>query len=252
MVNLDGMLQAIAREQTLVERAQEQLEKLVLEGSYRTGNRLPSEYEMGRMLGVSRTVVREAVRLLVAKGLVEPKTGSGIYVKQLGSSTLQGPMSLLMRSNALSVKQILEVRLVVEVEIAGLAAQRVLPDDIKAMEKTVRQLSRPRTAQRLTPADFAKLDMQFHEHLAEASRNPLFVALAGAIRDVMLEPLIQTARRIGAAAIKHAVIDHTRVLERVKARDTEGARAAMRQELSEAAEVLVDSPSAAAARSPEG
>ncbi|MGH9660010.1 MAG: FadR/GntR family transcriptional regulator [Bryobacteraceae bacterium] len=239
------MLQTITREQTLVERAQEQLEKLVLEGSFRTGDRLPSEYEMGRTLGVSRTVVREAVRHLAAKGLVEPRTGSGIYVKELGSSTIQGPMHLLMRANTLSVKQILEVRVVVEVEIAGLAADRAMPEDIKAMEETVRQMSRPRTAQKLSATDYAKLDMRFHEHLAEASRNPLFVALAGAIREVMLEPLTQTARRIGGAAIKHAVIDHTRVLERVKARDPEGARAAMRQELSTASDVLVDSPSAA-------
>lgn len=245
------MLKTIAREQTLVERAQEQLEKLVLEGSFQTGDRLPSEYEMGQMLGVSRTVVREAVRLLVAKGLVEPRTGSGIYIKELGSSTIQGPMHLLMRANTISVKQILEVRVVVEIEIAGLAAERALPAHIRAMEETVRQMSQPRTAQKLTPAEYAKLDMQFHEHLAEASRNPLFVALAGAIREVMLEPLTQTFRRIGAAAIKYAVIDHTRVLERVKAHDPEGARAAMRQELSAAAEIVVEGPLASVADTSE-
>jgi GntR family transcriptional regulator, transcriptional repressor for pyruvate dehydrogenase complex len=67
------MLQTVTRDQTLTERARQQFEELIVSGKLRPGDRLPSESEMGKMLGVSRTVVREAVRLLSAKGLVEAR-----------------------------------------------------------------------------------------------------------------------------------------------------------------------------------
>ena len=83
------------REQTLTERAQRQLEELIVAGKIKPGDRLPSESQMGKMLGVSRTVVREAVRLLSARGLVDVKTGSGIYVRELNSIMMSDPIDLL-------------------------------------------------------------------------------------------------------------------------------------------------------------
>lgn len=229
------VLKAIAREQTLVERAQEQLEGLILSGAYQPGERLPSEAKLGLSLEVSRTVVREAVRQMVAKGLVETRNGSGIYVRAMGPNLIEQPMQFLLRAKSIQIEQILEVRYAMEVEIAGLAAARADPDDIGAMEETLRRM----VHERLPPAEFAQVDVEFHRSMAAATKNPLFVALAGAIGQVMMEPLIETARRHGQAAVDLAIRDHKRVLDPIKSRNVEGAREAMRKELREGGRILI-------------
>src|SRR5437764_14918137 len=103
------MLKAVTRDVSLTARAERQLEDLIVEGSVQPGERLPSENDMARELGVSRTVVREAVRLLTARGLVEARNGSGIYVRALGAELVRGPMDLLLRARGLTGEQLLAV-----------------------------------------------------------------------------------------------------------------------------------------------
>ena len=131
------MLKAVTREQTLTERAQHQFEELIVSGKLMPGDRLPSENEMGKMLGVSRTVVREAVRLLSARGLVEARSGSGVYVRELNSAMIREPIDLLLRCRAIKVEDILEVRALMEVHLAGLAAERASSEEIVAMEQAI-------------------------------------------------------------------------------------------------------------------
>jgi GntR family transcriptional repressor for pyruvate dehydrogenase complex len=223
------MLKIMQRDQTLTERAQEQIGDFIVNGTFTPGDRLPSENEMGTMLGVSRTVVREAVRLLVAKGLVEVRTGSGIYAKKLDAELMRGPLELLLRSQRLSIDEIIEVREAIEVRIAGLAAERAEKEDIAALEEAVRLLKKTRNS----PREYAETDVLFHARLAAAARNPLFMILSSSLNATMLGPIAQCARARGDAVIEEAQLDHLRILERVKAKDVEGARRAMQESLDE-------------------
>jgi GntR family transcriptional repressor for pyruvate dehydrogenase complex len=224
------MFKTVTREQTLTERAQKQLEDLIVSGSLKPGDHLPSESQVGKMLGVSRTVVREAMRLLSAKGLVEARGGSGIYVRQLNSGMIRDPIDLLLRCRAISVENIVEVRAVIEVHLAGLAAQRATSEDIAAMEEAIAQLHNPK----LTPREYAEIDVAFHAHLAVAAGNPLFGILSQSINAVMVDP-IRFAFEGKDSARKDTIREHSRILDQVKARDPEGARQAM-------AESLIDAP----------
>ena len=215
------------REQTLTERAQRQLEELIVAGKIKPGDRLPSESQMGKMLGVSRTVVREAVRLLSARGLVDVKTGSGIYVRELNSTMMSDPIELLLRYRAIKVEDIVEVRTLFEVHLAGLAAERASAEDISALEDTIAKL-RNRT---LSPRESAEIDVEFHARLAVAAGNPLFAVLAQSITSVMIDPIRDEYERHDFAR-DDAIREHTAILERVKARDPEGARQAMAQSVS--------------------
>jgi GntR family transcriptional repressor for pyruvate dehydrogenase complex len=224
------MFKAVVREQNLTERAQHQFEELIVTGRLSPGERLPSEIEMAKMLGVSRTVVREAVRLLSAKGLVEARSGSGIYVRELNSAMIREPIDLLLRFRAIEVEDILEVRNLIEVHLAGLAAERATSEDIASMEAAITALQNPK----LTPQEYAEMDVAFHACLAVASGNPLFGILSQSLNAVMVDP-IRFAFERASAARTDAIKEHSLILERVKARDPEGARRAM-------ADSLIDAP----------
>jgi GntR family transcriptional regulator, transcriptional repressor for pyruvate dehydrogenase complex len=223
------MLKTVSRELSLTERAQYQLEDLIVSGKVSAGDRLPSETRMGKMLGVSRTVVREAVRLLSARGLVDVRTGSGIYVRELNSGMVRDPIDLLLRSKAIRVEEIIEVRELIETHVAGLAAERATPDDIQALEETIAQLHDPA----LSPQEYATIDASFHARLAGAAGNPLFVVLAQSITAAMIDPIRFVFER-SKNAREEAIREHGHILDRVKAKDAEGARRAMAESLATA------------------
>ena len=137
------MLKAVSRDMTLADQVRQQLENLIVGDSILPGDRLPSEKTMSAKMGVSRSVVREAIQQLTAQGLVETRTGSGIYVRALGTHLVTEPMNLLLRSHRFGTEEILEVREVLEVTIAGLAAERAQPTDIEAMQSTLDALNNP-------------------------------------------------------------------------------------------------------------
>lgn len=223
------MLKTVTREQTLTERAQQQFEELIVSGRLKAGDRLPSESQMGEMLGVSRTVVREAVRLLSARGLVEARSGSGVYVRELNSGMIRDPIDLLLRCRAIRSEDIVEVRALIEVHLAGLAAQRASSGDIASMEASIAKLHNPR----LSPPEYAEIDVEFHAGLALAAGNPLFGILSQSINAVMVDRIRFTFER-NRRAREDTIQEHSRILDRVKARDPEGARKAMAESLTDA------------------
>jgi GntR family transcriptional repressor for pyruvate dehydrogenase complex len=237
MVSSSGpqlMFTSVLRESSLSGRAESQIETLILEGQLRPGDRLPSEKELGARLGVSKTVIREAIRSLAAKGLVEVRAGSGTYVLDLGQEIVARPLSLLLRSHALEPQHIHEVREVLEVRIARLAAERAQPSDLEAMEQAINRLKKPR----LGALEYAEADVAFHTALARASGNILFSVLAESLNGVMKEVRLWAFRHDGIAAAERAVVYHSNILERVRARESEGAAAAMLEHLGDAEATL--------------
>jgi GntR family transcriptional repressor for pyruvate dehydrogenase complex len=168
-----AMFQAVARPMGLTEKTERHLEELILGNSLQAGDKLPSEKDLGEQLGVSKTVVRESMRSLSAKGLVEVRAGSGTYVRKVDRELMSRPMNLLLRSGDVRPQDIHEARELLEVNIAGLAAERAEPADIAAMAETIEALKSPS----ITAQIFAETDVAFHRRLAEAARNPLFTVL---------------------------------------------------------------------------
>jgi len=228
------MYTSVVRETTLTARAEAQVERLITEGYLKAGDRLPSEKELGAKLKVSKTVIREAIRSLAAKGLVEVRAGSGTYVLDLDQEIVARPLSLLLRSHTLDPQHIHEVREVLEVRIAGLAAERAQAADIEAMEASIRKLQKPR----LAAVEYAEADLEFHHCLARATGNLLFSLLVDSLNGVMKEVRLLAFRADGPAAAERAVLYHSRILEKVRARDRQGACDAMLEHLGDAAATL--------------
>src|SRR3989442_6204303 len=112
------MFRSIAHQSSLTQRAQVQIEDLIVDGALARGDRLPYERELTERLQVSKTVVREAIRALVGKGLLEVRAGSGVYVRHFGSDVIEESMKLLLRANVLKPADIHEIRTILEVNIA--------------------------------------------------------------------------------------------------------------------------------------
>jgi GntR family transcriptional repressor for pyruvate dehydrogenase complex len=228
------LFRTIQRGTTLSNRVTHQIEELIFEGHLQPGDRLPPERELARQFGVSRTVIREAVRALVAKSLLDVQPGSGTIVRSPTPESVAASMTMLLRTAQpeTDYDKVHEVRRLLEVEIAGLAAERRTAEDLEGLEAILRESSETQD----DPACFPECDVAFHATLAQSTHNELFPLLLDSMADVMIK-----VRQLGfhvpgmpARALKH----HQAIFEQVKAGEPEGARQAMREHLVESEDTM--------------
>lgn len=233
MPNEGFPVQALRREERLPERVARQLQNLIFQGVIKTGVRLPTERELAEMFGVSRTVIREAIHSLAARGLLEVRTG-GTYVSSPCTESVTQSLGLLLRFRAegFLVEHLREARRVLEAEIAERAAERATEEDIADMEDILR-----RTQEALDDRDaVAKADVEFHRALAVSTHNPLYLILLESISDLLME-----IRRISlqdTETMQRALHHHRDVFERVKSRNPDAARRAMDAHMDQADDSL--------------
>ena len=134
----EALFQQVTREPRLSDKVAEMMLETILSRRLQVGDRLPSERELGEQFNVSRTVVREAVRALVAKGVIEVRSGSGLRVAAVDAAAVSESMSLYLRGATLDFEKVHEVRALLEVHIAGLAAERATEEDIGAAARRPR------------------------------------------------------------------------------------------------------------------
>jgi len=226
----DSFATPIARVPRLSDRVAEKLLETILERGLKPGDKLPSERELGEQFQVSRTVIREATRALVAKGIIDVRSGTGLTVTAVDSELMSSTMNLYLRGSDVPYEQVHEVRSVLEIEVAGVAAGRATNEGIAELATIHgRLLSRH---QRGDGEGFAVADVHFHRQLAEMTGNDLFVVLLDAIGNVLLE--IRRAlsanedRAIARQNQTGAVKAHKQILDAVADRDPVKARDAMR------------------------
>ncbi len=220
-------------EPTLVRQVIAIIEEKMRKGSLRPGNRLPSERELGNILSVSRTVVRGAVSDLTARGLLQALPGGGYEVQTPALSSITESLGFVLRGGekGLTYAHIHQVRRVLEVEIAGLAALFHTTADLAAMEHFLTIM-----AQEAAPTEaYCDADVCFHRALAVATQNPLFVLLLDAIADVLMEVRRSGTRLRGS--VESGQRHHTAIFEEVRNQNEIGARAAMVAHLVESEEI---------------
>jgi GntR family transcriptional regulator, transcriptional repressor for pyruvate dehydrogenase complex len=180
-----GFFQPVERHSTLTSRVTRQLETMIIENRLHPGDRLPSERDLAVEFGVSRTVVREAVRALVAKNLLEVNPGSGTLVRRPSMDSVARSMALLLRvgQEQVDYEKLHEVRRTLEVEIAGLAAERRTEEDLEMIDQLLAEA--PDTWN--DREQFARHDLAFHNALARAAHNEIFLFVLNSLADIMLE-----------------------------------------------------------------
>jgi DNA-binding FadR family transcriptional regulator len=208
---------------SLVESAVQALRGYILHGELAAGDTLPSQGRLCSDLGVSRSVIREAMQILQSQGLIEISQGRRPRILPAGPAAAVGTLSTLMERTDVSLQKLLEVRQPLEVEIAGLAAQRASQIHVEQLTAAIEALAEANDLERQTAAD-----VRFHKALAEASGNPLF----GVLLDVMAELLHESRRRtLQRSGAEMAIAFHRRILAAVAAGDADAARRAMAQHM---------------------
>jgi DNA-binding FadR family transcriptional regulator len=212
----------------------ERLEEYVLSRGYQPGHKLPSEREFGELFGVSRTVLREAVKLLNQKGLVRSSVGRGLYVAEPNGGTLASSIDTLLQLKQGRVDHILEVRATLEDLSARAAAERATAEDLAAMHLALQEMDRLLEQ----PVLFIRSDLIFHLALARATHNPLLLALVEPTMTLMQHIRERMVNLPNAAT--GAQENHRRIYQAVLAHDPEEAGAAMAEHLQHVERVLAD------------
>jgi GntR family transcriptional regulator, transcriptional repressor for pyruvate dehydrogenase complex len=214
----------------LRDRAADQLLEMVISGGLEPGERLPPERELCAHLGVSRTVVREALNLLEARGLISIEHGRGAVVSGGSPRAVRDTLGLLLRVQPKTLWELLEIRKILELEVAGLAAERAGPGDVEAMQL---QIDRMRESIDV-PELYVDADVEFHAMLARGTRNEVLLTMLEPVVDLLRDSRRVSASRPGNAL--RALGEHERILRRVEEKDAGGAREEMRSHLAKTAE----------------
>jgi GntR family transcriptional repressor for pyruvate dehydrogenase complex len=215
----------------LYEQIVQQIEDSVLKGKLKPGDQLPAERELAQQLGVSRTAVREAVKTLREKGLVEAYSGRGTFITDGTSQAARQSFDLMIKlGQPEGSPHLAELRLILEPGIAALAAVRATEENISMMREAVEVMERSQK----DPAAYIEADLDFHLALAEAVANPLILSLIDSIVGLLREQRIRIFNIEGGP--QRGQVHHKRILAAMERRDSEMARSAMRAHLEQVRE----------------
>ena len=199
--------------------------EMISSGEYQAGDRLPPERILVEQIGVSRTVVREALNLLETRGLIRIEHGRGAVVSANGAHALHNNLGYLLRMQPGTLWELMEMRKALEVEVAGLAAERSTTDDIAIMRDVLDRMRENINA----PEGYVDADVEFHNLLARSARNRVFLMMMEPIVDLLLASRRLTGSK--EANAKRALRAHEAILKKVEAKDVEGARMEMRKHM---------------------
>lgn len=229
---MDNLFDFSLQRDTLYEQIAERIVELIVSAALHPGDKLPGERELAEQLGVSRPVIRDATRILSVRGLVEVRPGSGTYIQELDPRQATAPIELYLRLRRAhnTFNQIYEIRHTLEVEIAGLAAERATEEDLAALEAAIDGMAANSEDSQL----FTHYDLAFHSALGNATHNDLYNVLLTPITDLLLDYRLAAFYYDPEETIHTGLTGHREILDAVRSRDPRGARQAMLHHLKKA------------------
>lgn len=231
------------RGRTLAEEVVGNLTESIQQGQLKPGDKLPTESEIMATLGVSRTVVREALSRLQASGLVETRHGIGTFVLNRPIETHSpfriDPSAMV---TAMDVLAMLEFRVSLEAEAASLAATRRSDDQLRAMRRALDDMKRNAAE----GSDAVGSDFEFHLSIARATGNRYFTDIMGHLGTMVIpRSRLQVSQPEREQYLERVNFEHESIFDAIERRDPEAAKAAMRMHLTNSRERLRKASAAA-------
>jgi GntR family transcriptional regulator, transcriptional repressor for pyruvate dehydrogenase complex len=213
------------QEGSMTEEVVTQVREMIQHGKLRSGDRLPPERELAKQLGISRASLRPGLRSLAATGILTTRHGSGTYIAN-GPPVLDSePLSMLAALHGFTTDKMFEARRLVEVAVAGLAAQHATDDQLRAMSEEITETY----AALDNPQEYLVHDFGFHRAVAAASGNPILATLMEMIADILYQRRCKTISHSGG--LKESVEMHRKIYRAIRAGNADAARAAMCEHL---------------------
>jgi GntR family transcriptional regulator, transcriptional repressor for pyruvate dehydrogenase complex len=194
------------------------VEARILSGTFPAGSRLPTEYELTESFGVSRTVVRDALRVLVARGLVEVRRGTGTIVKPSSVDAYSSAVATLLLRSDLTIGDVFEARAALEGQLALIAASNHTPEQIARARRAFETFERAVEESRDVEA-IVRGHVQFHASLVRATNLPALEILLGPIQQMMLATSVAARGVDPCDPQAWRVSVHLKLLEAVESRD---------------------------------
>lgn len=208
----------------------EQIQEMIMDGTFKSGDKLPPERELTTKLGVSRTSLREALKALEVLGLIESKQGEGSYISNNISSTILKSISIAYKLSNGTVENILELRHSLEIQAVRSAALKATAEQIEELEDIVEKMANTNDED-----DQSKLDIEFHNKLIGTMNNVIFQIIADSVSNLM-RPFIKSIREIYSKNDQelktyYFVEQHRNIINAIKERDPEKAVNVMREHI---------------------
>jgi GntR family transcriptional repressor for pyruvate dehydrogenase complex len=203
-----------------LERATYAIRRLIAERGLRPGDRLPAERELVRIVGASRSSIRQALAHLSAAGVLQTRPHSGTFVSPGNDGAALEGLRLWLREHNLSLEELVQFRQAVEPAAASAAAERRLASDLESMREQIR-LMRRATAES-DHATYSRADRRFHALVARASGNRLFSLVLESMGEALDRYLAATAR-LGSAMLARSLEDHEAILAAIEAGEARAA-----------------------------
>lgn len=210
---------------TAAEQVVTRVRQMIERGEAHSGDRLPPERELAVQLGVSRPSVRSGLKSLAAMGVVRIRQGAGTFITGGPPALDSQPLSFLAALHGFTRAQMFEARLVLEVAVAGLAAERGAAERVIAISDEITGMFASLDA----PDRFLEHDIRFHQAVAATCDNPILVSIVE-----MISTLFREFRRVSigrARDLKQSAEEHRLIYQAIRARDPERARRAMDEHL---------------------
>lgn len=209
----------------LYETVADKLEKMILDDTLKVGERLPSEASLAESFGVSRTIIRESLKILKERQLIQVKNGDGARVVKPEPSSLKEVVNRMIQMEAVNLPQIYELRCAIEVSAAGLAAQKATPEQVKRLK----QIADSMMDHWDNRQEWVALDLQFHLELSKASDNPLFYYFMKPMSDAL--SMIFAKGYDAPSAKETSVLLHRQIVDAISRQDSAMAEEKMREHL---------------------
>jgi GntR family transcriptional regulator, transcriptional repressor for pyruvate dehydrogenase complex len=217
---------AAGRDSVAAEQVIAHVRGLIERGELRPGDRLASERQLARDVGVSRPSVRAGLRSLAAMGVVQTRHGAGTFITDGPPALVNEALGLLAALHGIGFDPLFEARRVLEVGSAALSAQRASGEQIMAMSDEITGMY----AALDDPQDFLRHDVRFHRAVALGANNPVLGALIEMVASLHYEQRRVTVER-ARDQLRESADMHRRIYQAIRAHDPEAARAAMDEHL---------------------
>lgn len=188
---------------------------LILSGELKPGDRLPTENDFARRLGVGRNSVREAIKMLSSLGVIEVKRGSGTFISKSLSPAILNPLIIGLVFEQGSSMELIELRILIETGAAELAIEKADEADVELLDKANRALKEAAENNVRDSHVLRDLDLQVHYTLFEITKNPLVIKLAKAIYRLFYASIEKTVEIDPMDAYKN----HQLYIDAIKKRD---------------------------------
>lgn len=220
----------------IYEEISDSLINMLKKGELSPGDKLASVEQMAKNYHVSRSAIREALSGLRAIGLVETRQGEGTYITKFDASQFSLPVTTALLLKREDIKELSEVRKILEVGSAGAAALHHQEEDLIPMEKALQNMHDAKGKGELGE----KADLEFHLAIANATHNKMLINLMASVSDILVESMRETRRLILFSDEREGALykEHQRIFEAIKDRNFDNAQEEMRHHLKEVDRLL--------------